>query len=271
MVDTILLSHHQGSIQTKVGHIGSVKDVIAGHVAPSLAKKYYQAADYQYGFELASPKGLNSLGEAVLVNGHCFTRSTDKHSKHYLQTISGPTFLTSGLFVIPKGGQETYHLYKVFAIPLSLAVLYDKLYAIIEQPFVMAGFVEFTQLHCTAIAKPPIYDEPIFNYRQQYYPHLPQILRHQPTFIVGAVADFVHSKEKFLLQQMEVVLYHNPFETMQGLTTHTHGLTLKHRLEKTNEITPEQVKEVWHVLADTSLVSSVRAEIYVIGEVTDMR
>ena len=76
-----------------LGHIGSVEDVIAANLSPEMTAKRYRAADFAMGFELATPKSLSSMGEAVLVNGFCFANSTDQMSEEYDKTISGKEFI----------------------------------------------------------------------------------------------------------------------------------------------------------------------------------
>jgi hypothetical protein len=245
-------------------HIGSVVDVIAGHVPNPLKEQRYSAHDYQYGFEIASPENFESLGEAILVNGYCFSRSTNSHASDFYKTLSGENFVTSGIFLIPLNAKPTYQVDVQFDKVCSLDKLYHELFAQIKQPFALTGFVNFTQLHIAAIAKPPIHDQNIFDHAAMYYPFPSELLTEGSAFIVGAVADYNDPKLKSILNQLEVVLYRNPFDKQHALTTHAHGVTLNQDIKQVSDITPAVVDEVIHVFSDKSELTSFRGEIFVI-------
>ena len=267
MVNIVLTPTHHEEITA--GHIGTVADVIAGHVPGSLVHQKFRAADFKYGFELASPEDLTSLGEAVLVNNTCYATSTDQQSTNYLKTISGASFVTSGIFLIPNEAKPTYLIKQTFEPSCLLNDFYDALFAHIKRPFAFAAIVEFETLHGTFVAKTPIHEENIFEHTASYYTCAPQTLSDVPTFLVGAVADYSDRKQASLLEKLEVVLYRNPFDKQHSLTAHAHGITLKQGVKHVAEITPTLVDETLHVFADQSRIKSVHGEIFTIGAMVD--
>lgn len=250
------------------GYIGSVSNVIQGSVPAALTTKRFQADKCLYGFELASPQSIESMGEAVIVNGYCYTTSTDSNSSRYGQTIHGSSYYTSGLFFIPRGALPSYTCQKVFIPPMTLESLFNDIYAEVKHPFFISGLFEFKFLECTAIAKAPIVNENIFENQALYYPNAPLQLKTVQVFLTGAVADFNSNigLEKKLLDSLNVVLYHNPFEKKKHtLTTHSHGVTLCQPVKSIQEISPERVGKTIHVFSTTSFLSSMQAEIYLVG------
>ena len=267
MINIILMPAYGDEITA--GHIGTVADVIAGHVPEELAKRKFSAVDYKYGFELASPEGMSSLGEAVLVNNFCYSTSTDQLSTNYLKTISAQSFATSGIFLIPNDAKPTYLIKQTFESSCLLNDVYDALFAKIKQPFAFAAIIEFETLHGTFVAKAPIHDENIFEHKASYYPFAPQILVDVPAFLVGVVANYGDSRLASLLKKLEVVLYRNPFDKEHSNAAHAHGITLKQHVIRSDAIMPEIVDKTLHILADQSRIKSLHGEIFTIGDLKD--
>ena len=260
MLSLALKSTNKGPVIA--AHIGTVRDVIAGVVPETLRKRYFHAHAYQYGFELASPEGIAGLGEAVLVNGMCYATSTDASSLRYLKTVSGDAFMTSGIFLIPNGVQPSHRIEQTFDSAYGLNDVYDALFTEIGQPLAFALRFDFDLFYGTYIGKAPIFGENIFEKASSYYSQAPETLRHVSAFLVGAIADFRDTKNTALLQALDVVLYHNPFDSTENLTTHAHGVTLTQNITEVSEITPMLVDRVWHVLSGESRVTSVRGEVF---------
>ena len=57
-----LMIEATGHEAAKLGHIGSVADVLAARLPDTLRSRRFLAERYAYGFELASPRDLRSLG-----------------------------------------------------------------------------------------------------------------------------------------------------------------------------------------------------------------
>ncbi len=265
----------------QLSYIGSVEDVIAAKINPQLKNKKFHAKDFAYGFEIGSPKDWESLGETVLVNNLCFTQSTDSKSNHFGQAIYGEEFLTSGIFLIPHSAKANFSISFESLNPNTLLAFkdfYQNLYQKIQRPFAFISTVQFKNLSCNAIARPPIDGKPIFKNTSEYYFILPWDLSDQAAFMVGVVADFQDQSSNKINQQLSPVLYHNPFEESHSdnhnhsdnLTMHTHAITLKKfpnlDSQKNPIFKPDQVEKTVHVFSDQTLIQKIEGLVFMISD-----
>jgi hypothetical protein len=258
-----------GALGQLAAHIGTVSDVIAGHFPQKLQNKVYDASRYLCGFEIGSPKNKESLGESVIINGECFTHSTDIRSWNQ-GLISGPKFLSSGMFLLPSDSKATHKLqFETASQGEKLYSFYEKLYEKIKKPLIFCGFVRFQKLHTQAIAKTPIHGENIFENKFKYYSNPDKYESLKEVFLVGAITDPNDPSNSHLNQKLEVVLYYNPNEKKEGLSYHAHGLVLKQKIPNRNMITKELVEDCRHVFCEKSLVSAAELEIFTLSSIRD--
>jgi hypothetical protein len=248
--------------------IGSVKDVIAGHMPQHLDGKTFESRRCRYGFLLGSPRDKYSLGETVIVNNTCYTTSTDTTASIYNKTISGPLFVTSGIFLIPHQAlpSHTIDIGPQQGL-IQLNDFYNKVYRFIGKPFAFVGQIEFEELHGVAIGKSPIDGLNIFENEKIYYPFSPIQSKNVSAFIIGALAAYSQEKHTTLDGQLEAVLYRTPHPgdtNVQHITSHAHALTLHHRVSKTTDITPQIADRVLHVLPDRTVIAAAHVEIFVL-------
>jgi hypothetical protein len=255
----------------RLGHIGSVTDVIAARLPEALSGRKFKAPDYKYGFELASPRDTASLGEALIVNGLCYATSTDLSSPDYGRTISGPEFATGGMFLIPQDAKPSHRVsFNAGDTPLPLIDFYRELFGRFRQPMAFVGAAEFSDLHGTAIGKPPIDGRAIFEHREYYFPWPEPRARNVPAFIIGAFTDYREASLEAINAQLEVVLYRNPFDAASVLTHHAHVLTLKSAVGRIDEITPGMADQTLHLFVDGTLIRSINADIFTIGSIDSL-
>jgi hypothetical protein len=249
-----------------LGHIGTVKDVLASRVSPALHGKTFHANNYQYAFELASPRDEKSMGESIIVNGNCYCTDTDKNSPSYLKLAAGPDIITSGIFIIPRSAKPTH---TIIANNVSLTACYQAIYDDIKGPFALAGFVDFKEAHMTYITKAPINGRSIMDNPKEYLTVDPsKKYPNKHGFIVGAASDY--QQDHPANDDMKVVLYHNPNDKQTGLSTHVHLLELDTDIKHVADITPDKAKQVWHVFEDNTEISRLSAEIYAIDGLNDL-
>jgi hypothetical protein len=79
--------------------VGSVRDIINGVVRPEHTHQVLDPTTFRAAFLVGSPRGLESMGEMICVNGHAFTCSTDPANLH--QTVSDSYCWTSGARLNP--------------------------------------------------------------------------------------------------------------------------------------------------------------------------
>lgn len=251
----ISTGHHP----TEAYAIGSIVDVVAGRLDPKLSKRRFRAADYSFGFEAASPKNPSSIGESLLVNGTCYTTSTDDTSAEYGKVIWGHEFMTGGMFLLPKQALPTHEL--ILTGLTKLEDLYQEIYRKVQRPVAFVGMWESATLYAAIIAKPPIHGLPVFENRDHYFPKPPQILHEKHCFVMGLMACNNDHQWDDLNQQLEVALYKNPYDRESSLTSHTHCLTLKSEMSSEN-IRPEWVDQCLHVFADQTTLRKGHLNLY---------
>ncbi len=256
---------------SNLGVIGSVEQVIAGTIDPSLKNRLFNASDYRYGFEIGSPHSFASLGETVLVNQTCYTTSTDKHD-HYQQTIHGKQFCTSGIFIVPHAARPSYIMTpEPSDQDLAYQLFCEKIYSTTQQPALFVCLARFKTIYFTSIQSPPIAHKNIFTHKSIYYgANSTSHLTDTHAFIIGIVSNLTKDDPK-LLNELKVVLYQNPLDIRNELTMHTHGLVLNQLIHRPEEIEPTNVKKTIHVYNQNTILSGVLwGEIYVINQVNNL-
>jgi hypothetical protein len=246
-----------------LGHIGSVEHVIAGNLPPEITSRRYRASDFTCGFELATPENINSMGEAVIVNGLCFTNSTDHTSKQYTQSISGKEFTAGGVFLIPHTAHPS-HLLTIDDC-VSMPHCYQTIHSNIPEPLAFAGIFHFSHFHGAAIGKPPIHGDNIFTHQKEYYPNPDIHLENTWGFVVGVLSDWKGPEE--FNNQLKTVLYKNPMDVDGPFIHHAHVLILNQKITSVEEILPSTVDLVLHLFMDGTSILSGKAEIFTIKEI----
>lgn len=260
MSDSVKLTatHHPAN---DLAVYGSVQDVIAGICRDPLKK--LNAKDYRYGFEVASPLNKESIGEAVLVNGYCFSASPLEGDEG--KTLSGENFVSHGVFLVPHTAKPT-HTFSVDR-PINMDDFVAQALQQSQAPCLYVANVVFQTLSATYIARAPIYHENIFEHKDIYYSHAPRLYHNVNAWIVGVVTDYHNPQFEQANQSLEVVLYRNPFDRSGALSNHTHGIVLCDSLE-TDAIHPDKVEQVLHIFNKDTVIASISSgELYAIQSV----
>jgi hypothetical protein len=251
-------------------YIGTIQDVIKGIVPEKLKERKFSAADFGCSFEIGSPLGFESLGEALCVNLKLFATSTCKKAKHYGQLISGGTFVTSGLFILPKNAEASFEVNIDSRMGIPIYDLYKFLYEKIKKPIAFTGFVTFNMFHANHIESPPNSGLDIFENQSVYYTK-PHIMKdHEYGFIMGALTDYQNEQFSSLNKKLEAVLYKNPTEKDAELSFHSHVLTLDETVKKESDITQDNAKKVLHLFAENTAITKASLQVYIIDEMKEI-
>ena len=246
----------------KMQNIGKITTIIEGDVSEELMQSF-QAQNYLAGFEAASPKNINSIGESVVVNNYCYICVTDIKDKNYLETVSCQRFRTSGFFFIPKNAKEN-HINNESNISIDnfLKHIHTKL----NRPLAFTALTQFETVKMLCIAKAPIYKENIFENSAEYFPEKTKTtLKNVYGFIIGALSNMNDNKYENINKGLESVLYKNPFEKNiknDSITSHSHILILSKKINHISEITTDLVIKVGHLIETESIAKSIEAKIY---------
>ncbi|OQK18042.1 hypothetical protein AU255_09360 [Methyloprofundus sedimenti] len=251
-----------------LAYIGHVNNVIEGVIPENLINRRFLASDFEYGFELASPQGIFNLGESILLNGMIYSSRTDISRSERDPLMWGPEFVTSGIFLIPKGTKPNLNA-KFFSFEgqLTLADLYQAIFDKIQCPFAVVGCVELSKVYAKSITRAPIHHENIFKNAQEYYTEKDYIEDNVNLAITAVVSDHNDPKMTDINEKLSSVLYYNPFAKNNNLLAHTHALLLNKPIIDIEEVRPKNAKEVLHLL-DHSIIRYVNFKIYRISDLT---
>ncbi len=263
MPEALEVEHHAGATSTTIHYRGHVMDVIRGEVKPG-AETFIPASSFAVGFAAGSPEGLRSLGEFMAVNGTAYAKSTDVDSASYYETIHGPGFVTTGAIFLPHAAAPTatVTLSADAGTTMTLAAVYEALFeAAGDEAFVYTGSVHFAECQTLAISRAPIEGEVIFDHREKYYTRGKQVARDVHALVMGAGADFAREDDAARAAALERILYRNPYDPAQALSTHSHALILREPVASFSDVEPPAVLDVNHLLAQ-SVVASFRLDVF---------
>lgn len=254
-----------------LAYIGHVNNVINGIVPEELKNVRFQAKDFECGFELASPEGIASLGESIFFNSFIYTSRTDYKAKGKSSLIYGTDFVTTGIFIVPKGASINYEVqYTSLDKSLSLADIYAEIYKELDAPFALIGCCELDLVNYESISKSPINNENIFNNQDKYYDGQVSSDDDISLTIMAVVSDPNSDDLKTINSKLSSVLYYNPFANKHKLLSHTHGVRLNKPIIDMDKVRPEHVEDAFHI-NDTSIVRSFKFKVYKIGDLSEIK
>lgn len=211
--------------------IGSAQNIINGYFPYIMEGTFYQTQDFDCGFGMESPIDKNSLGESILVNGRCFTQSTDQNSDLYKKLIYGHEFLSSSYFMIPKNRCCSY-VASLSQGQYNLVDLYEEVYEKIRQPIAFSGLITFKQLEGISIGTPPIHNQQIVKAAGEYYPFPPVIGQDVYGFIIGMISNSQDYKFNQIHQKIQDAIYTKNQNKESLYRYHSHVLALKEPCKK---------------------------------------
>lgn len=245
--------------------IGSVENVINGRYPEALRQRVLCAKDYQYGFEIGSVKGADTMGEAIMLNGRCYVKSTGEYRGEH--THNSEKFSTSGMFLIPHETKPAYRLNNPSKQSHTLSTLYQRVFEHLQQAFCLVGCLRLETATVAAINKAPIYGDYLFDHIDEYFTSTGVPIAEQEAFIFAAVTDYNDARLSAVNRQLNTVLYKNPFDSEGALTTHVHTLTLKHAVSATADIDASLALDAWHLFEKDCRVRFDSLDIFPINRV----
>lgn len=231
---------------------GSVVDVIEGKAPDEDA--WIDLAEFQAGFEAASPDGVDGIGEFVSFNGVGYVKST-RPGKGYYELVYGPKIVTNGAVFLHRDAVRSFRM--VLDEPTPLVEVYEQMHARTGAPLCFTGTAIWQRYYGTAISKAPVYGENIFEV-EGYYSQPKVDLEETPAAIMGCVAD-LSAVDPSTRDHLGAVLYYNPVDPPKAgsLVTHSHTLRLDRAITEVGEITPDHAVDVHHLYQDSVVRSAV--------------
>lgn len=136
-------------------------------VPAALASRYFDARALDVGFGLAAIGDWQGLGDALVVGGRAYVRTTAPTSPQYYQTVHNPFFLSNFMLRVPAGAVPTQRL--SLATTQSLATIFATLAKDMPRGSIVAGYAQAPDLATIALARAPVRALPVSTHAQHYY------------------------------------------------------------------------------------------------------
>lgn len=154
---------------------------------PDVLKEiYFDAKKIQFGLGSAAIGGWDGLGDAVVVGGTAWVRTTNPRSPNYYLTVSNRYFQSNGLvYIAPERASALS-----WRVPpsLSLARLWGALAKQNSAGVLFAGYVRLAPLRLIAIARAAIDGRPVLKNAPWYYTRPLESASEAWVYVVGITA-----------------------------------------------------------------------------------
>ncbi|NDD58899.1 MAG: hypothetical protein EBZ47_06585 [Chlamydiae bacterium] len=251
-----------------LGAIGNIQNILCGNFPDHLCLNYFQSKEYACGFGYGSPKDLDSIGESILVNGTCYTQSTDPDSELYNKLIHGQEFLTSNYFLVSQGSAPTFSA-KGSDVQLEIEALFKMLVNAIKTPIAISGLVTFETLRGSCMGKAPIHKKLIFENKSEYFPFSEIHKNKTCAFIMGVVSDPSESSWEIINKKLQTVTCKSPLEDTPSLLQHIHVLILDGPCKSEESISSSITAQCIHLALKGSVILNLNLNIFPIKDIKD--
>jgi hypothetical protein len=159
----------------------------AGAVVPEALRTHYlDAGAMHVGLGSAAIGGWESLGDALVVGGRAWLRTTHKASPRYYRVVANRYFQSNYFVSVPAGRDATESL--TLDASTSLNALAGRLARRFPSGVLAAGYVRFESLASIAIAQPAVGGEPIARHAARYYTRPMETARDTWAYVVMLAA-----------------------------------------------------------------------------------
>ena len=166
--------------------VGDVRARLAARVPAALRNRQLDAGQLLAGMGTVAVGGWESLGDALVVSGKAFVRSTRPGTPVYQTLVNDRFFQTSNLVYVPPAARARDTVRVEPGTPLDR--LWHQLAARYPDGVLVAGTVHWQELRRYAIARPPIEGLPIFEHTAHYYTQAMENLPNVWSVLVGIAA-----------------------------------------------------------------------------------
>lgn len=161
-------------------------------IPAALANRYFDAARIQFGLGAAAIGGWTSLGDAVVVGGQAWLRTTYNASPNYYALVTNRYFQTNSLAYVPAGVRAAGQI-EVRAGE-SIADLWQRLARLYPGGVMVAGYAQMQTLHTIAIAQPAFNGLPIAAHTPFYYTEPMESASNVWVYVVGITAQLSEAR-----------------------------------------------------------------------------
>lgn len=136
-------------------------------VPEELRDRYLDAETMRVGLGSAAIGGWKSLGDALVVDGRAWLRTTHKNSPRYYRVVANRYFQSNYFVSVPAAREPAENL--MVRPGTTLRALADGLARRFPAGVIAAGYARFDTLASIAIAAPAVNGEPIARHAARYY------------------------------------------------------------------------------------------------------
>jgi hypothetical protein len=245
---------------------GSIQKVLAGNPDEKWKSAVFQANDYKLGFGAASPESFESLGEGIIINGHCFATVTNPTTPDYMKTVGAHRYYSMLMSAIPKEAEPSF-ICTGQPVESDLYTVLSSLYEQTKQSVAWGGLMKCSQINSMILKKSPIYGDSIFDHKSEY---VEKKLFDTPSWVymMGLYTSDDAPNKPLVDELKERAFYVNPLDEQQEILTHTHGLLLKKEVSNLQAINLEVPSHAIHVLNMDTIVTEIKfLELYNIDNI----
>lgn len=177
--------------------VGDMETRYQAQVPESLRERYLDAQQMRVGLGAAALGGWESLGDAVVVNGQAWLRTTHRDSPNYYRLVRNRYFQSNAWVYVPRERDSEGSLR--VAPDSSLQQLLEMLAGKYPGGVIAAGYVHFSELRTIAIAQAAIEGRPILKNAAHYYTRPMESGRDVWAYVVLLAARAGHSSQPPLL------------------------------------------------------------------------
>ena len=175
--------------------VGQVSTCVVGDmggraqaVIPNTLKTLYlDAQQMQFGLGSGAIGGWEGLGDALVVNGLAWVRTTNAQSPRYHETVSNRYFQSNAFVYVPLE-HPTNTSWKATK-EIAVSKVWGELAATYTDGVMLAGYVRFSQLHVIAIARPAIDGKAVAKNATYYYTRPMESMRDTWAYVVGVAGN----------------------------------------------------------------------------------
>jgi hypothetical protein len=146
---------------------GDARARALAEVPDALRARYLDAGTLRVGLGSAAIGGWGSLGDALVVGGRAWLRTTHKSSPRYYRVVANRYFQSNYFVSVPAGREPAENL--AISAGTSLHTLGERLARHYPAGVIAAGYARFETLASIAIAEPAVNDAPIAQHAARYY------------------------------------------------------------------------------------------------------
>jgi hypothetical protein len=147
--------------------IGDMRERYAGRVPAALAEVHFDAVQMRVGLGAGAIGGWESLGEAVVLDGRAWLRTTHRASPYYYAVVFNRFFQSNALVYVPATQAASGE--SAVTAPVGINEWLTALAAQHPQGVLVSGYARLAPLSTIAIAQPAHESRPILNHAAAYY------------------------------------------------------------------------------------------------------